>query len=286
MPPLDGWGCFLLLRGGIAGYRSAAERSRMKRMASILRCALAAVLFLVSPTLAGAEPPGAQALIERHRREKSPVWVDGDTATFFYRGEADRVDVMFGGDTRPLSRVAGSDVWTLTVKLADLDRAVFSYRFIRMAKGRPAKKAAEPAVWRGPKAPPAPAESAELKGALKQFEIESRALGAPRKVTVYLPPGHGPRKSSRVVYAADGQAADQFARVLEPLVAAGRLPPVVLVGVHSGGYLGGSPDLMNYDPQKDLRLQEYFPGINRKRFSGHESFFPRIVNATGHRGSA
>jgi hypothetical protein len=26
--------------------------------------------------------------IERHAREKSPVWADGDTATFFHRGEA------------------------------------------------------------------------------------------------------------------------------------------------------------------------------------------------------
>jgi enterochelin esterase-like enzyme len=251
----------------------------MNPMLSNLRCAVVAVLLLVSPSLAWAEPPSAQTLIERQRQEKAQVWADGDIVTFFYRGEADQVDVMFGGDTRSLSKVADSDVWTLSVQLPDLDRAVFSYRFIAVAKGRQAEKQAESAVWRGRKAPPAAAECAKLKGTLKQFGIESRALGALRKVTVYLPPGHDPKKSCRVVYAADGQAIDRFARVLEPLVAAAQTPPIVIVGVHNGGYIGGPPDLKKYDPQKDLRLQEYFPGINPKRFSDHESFFCAEVPA-------
>ena len=252
-------------------------------MLSTLRWAVAAVLALGSPALAVAEPPGAQALIERQRREKSPVWADGDTVTFFYRGQADQVDVIFGGDIRALNRVADSDVWTLSVTLTDLERAVFSYRFILTAKDRPAERAAEPAVWRGPKAPPAAAECADLKGTLQQFEVASRVLDSTRKVTVYRPPGHDPKKASPVVYAADGEAIDRFARVVEPLIAAGQVPPVVLIGVHSGGYVGGTPDFKKYDAQKDLRAQEYFPGLNPKRFSDHESFFCTEVPAWAER---
>src|SRR5262249_54835179 len=156
------------------------------------RCRTAvAVLFMALPTLAAAEPPSAQDLIERHRRERSPVWTDGDTATFFYRGQADQVDVLFGADVRPLSRAADSGVWPSTVQPPALHRAFFSSRSPPTAKEHPAENPpAEPAVWRGPKAPPAATESAELKGSLEQFEVESKALGGQRKVTVYRPAGH------------------------------------------------------------------------------------------------
>ena len=40
----------------------------------------------------------------------------------------------------------------------------------------------------------------------------------------------------------DGQSVEEFARVLEPMVNAGRVPPVVIVGTHSGGYLGPPPN--------------------------------------------
>jgi enterochelin esterase-like enzyme len=249
-------------------------------MLSNARWPLVAVLFLAGLTTAAAEPPGAEALIERQREEKVPVWADGDTATFFYRGEADQVDVLFGGDTRPLRRIANSDVWTLAVHLPDLDRAAFSYRFIPKENHRPLKQpSGEPAVWRGPKAPPPAAEGAALQGTLQKLEIDSKALGSSRKVTVYRPPGHDPGAASRVVYAADGEAIDRFARVLEPLIAAGKVPPVVLVGVHSGGYVGGAPDLTAYDPKKDRRAQEYFPGLNARRFADHEAFFCTEVPA-------
>jgi enterochelin esterase-like enzyme len=244
-----------------------------------LGCTVVAILLLAGPAFAGAQQPSAQELIERHAREKSPVWADGDALTFFYRGEAEQVDVMFGGDLRALRRIADSDVWTVRVKLADLDRGVFSYHFIRTPKDRPA----EPANWRGPNAPPAAAHCAELRGTLKSCEIDGKALGARRKATVYLPPGHDSKKPVRVVYAADGEAIERFARVLEPLIAAGRVAPVAIIGVHSGGYVGGAPDWKNYDQKKDLRLQEYFPGINPKRFADHESFFCAEVPAWAER---
>jgi enterochelin esterase-like enzyme len=242
-------------------------------MPSNLRWSVAAILLIEGPTLAGSEPPHAQALIERHCSEKSPVWADGDNLTFFYRGQATQVDVLFGGDIRPLQRVDESDVWSLTVKRPDLERAVVTYRFMPKPKDPAAGSPSAEAVWRGPKAPRAAAECGKLRGALEQFEVESKALGTRRKATVYRPPGHDPMKPSRVVYAADGQAIDRFARVLEALIASGRVPPVVLVGVHSGGYVGGGPDFKHYDPKKDLRLQEYFPGVNAQRFADHERFF-------------
>jgi enterochelin esterase-like enzyme len=243
------------------------------------RWTLLGVLFLAGPSAALAEPPSAEALIERHAKEKAAVWTDGDTATFFHRGEAQSVDVLFGGDIRPLRRVADSDVWTLAVKLPELERAVFSYRFIPTTKDAPGKQAVDPAVWRGPKADPPAAECAKLTGSLQHAEIDSQALGRPRKVTVYRPAGHDTAKPSPVVCAADGEAIERFARIAEPLIAAGKVPPIVIVGVHSGGYAGGAADLKNYDVKKDLRAQEYFPTIDGQRFADHEKFFCTEVPA-------
>ena len=111
------------------------------------------------------------------------------------------------------------------------------------------------------------------RGSLKTFEIESKALDARRKLTVYLPPEFGPGRARCVVYAADGEQMDRYACFLEPLITAHKLPPTVVVGVHSGGYVGGAPDYKNYDTKKDMRAQEYFPGINSERFAKHEIFF-------------
>src|ERR1700722_1155624 len=122
----------------------------MTEMPSRLVWTFAALALLGSSVRALAEPPKATALIECQRKEESPVWADGDTATFYYRGPADEVQVIFGGDFRPLKRIAGSDVWTLAVTLPDLDQAVFSYNFISTVKGRPSQmSSAKPGVWRG-----------------------------------------------------------------------------------------------------------------------------------------
>jgi enterochelin esterase-like enzyme len=251
----------------------------MTEMPSRLVWTFAALALLGSSVRALAEPPKATALIECQRKEESPVWADGDTATFYYRGPADEVQVIFGGDFRPLKRIAGSDVWTLAVTLPDLDQAVFSYTFVPTVKGRPSPmSSAKSGVWRGTKAPAAAKECQQFKGTLTTHDIQSPALGVPRKLTVYVPPLHDAHKHNSAIYAADGESIGQFARVLEPLITSGRVPPIVLIGVHSGGYLGVR-DFGNYDTRKDLRGQEYFPGINPKRFADHESFFIAEVPA-------
>ena len=78
----------------------------------------------------------------------------------------------------------------------------------------------------------------------------------------------------------DGQSVEDFARVLEPMVAAGRVPAVVIVGTHSGGYLGPPPKGPgDYDGSKDLRSLEYVPGLDAKWFADHETFFVEEVPA-------
>ena len=209
--------------------------------------------------LAWADEPNVEVLSARFDREKSPVWADGDTATFFYRGEAERVEVIAGGDFKSLTRIPSSNAWTVAVKLPDLERAVISYYFTVTKNGsRQNSTTRLEGVWRGPKAPEPAAETAELRGSLKTLEIESNALGMRRKLTVYLPQGFEPAKPHRVIYAADGEGTERFARVLEPLIVTSKLPPIVMVGAHGGGYEGVRPT---------SRI------TTRRKTSGHKSTF-------------
>lgn len=77
-----------------------------------------------------------------------------------------------------------------------------------------------------------------------------------RPVTVYLPrdPPQG------IVFAGDGQLISQWGGVLEAV----GVPPTMIVGAHRL-------------EDETLRLQEYSPGFEPRRFAAHEQFFVEEV---------
>ncbi len=77
-----------------------------------------------------------------------------------------------------------------------------------------------------------------------------------RKVTAYLPPD----SPEAVVFAGDGQLISQWGE----FVAAASVPSTMIVGVHRLA-------------DETLRLHEYAPGFDPKRFAAHETFFVRDV---------
>jgi enterochelin esterase-like enzyme len=77
-----------------------------------------------------------------------------------------------------------------------------------------------------------------------------------RQVTVYLPPD----PPEAVVFAGDGQLISQWGE----FVAAADVPPTMIVGVHQLA-------------DETLRLHEYSPGFDPKRFAAHETFFVEDV---------
>jgi enterochelin esterase-like enzyme len=220
-------------------------------------------LLLPIALWSGPDGPTAQALIARRAKEKSPIWVDGAALTLFYRGEAAEVAFYFGGMSQKLRRLPDSDVWTGSITKPDAPKAVFEYAFVTGKTGRPHFQ-----LWRGPQAPPAPAVADKLTGHEKTFDFDSKALGGKRQVRVYLPPGHDKNRTYPVVFATDGQTHSE---VLEPLILAGKVPPLIVVGAASGGYLR--------DVQKNLRTLEYIPGLDADRFARHERFFTEELPA-------
>lgn len=70
------------------------------------------------------------------------------------------------------------------------------------------------------------------------FTLESRVLLETRRINVFIPPGHDDSAAAPlpVLYMPDGGTAEDFPHVAETvqtLVAAGRMPPVLLVGIEN-----------------------------------------------------
>src|SRR5262245_10290778 len=77
-----------------------------------------------------------------------------------------------------------------------------------------------------------------------------------REVTVYVPP----EPLQAVVFAGDGQLISQWGGIIE----AADVPATMIVGAH------------RLDDET-LRLQEYSPGFDPRRFAAHEQFFVEEV---------
>jgi enterochelin esterase-like enzyme len=101
----------------------------------------------------------------------------------------------------------------------------------------------------GPGARPGSPRAAPAAG---ELVTETLDYDGGRQVTVYVPPD----PPQAVVFAGDGQRVPRWGGALE---AAG-VPSVMIVGVH------GLAD-------ETLRLREYSPVFDAKRFAAHERFF-------------
>jgi len=88
------------------------------------------------------------------------------------------------------------------------------------------------------------------------FVTETFGYDGGRQVTVYVPP----EPPEALVFAGDGQVISQWGRLLERA----DVPPTMIVGVHRPA-------------DETLRLHEYSPGFDPRRFAAHEQFFVEDV---------
>jgi enterochelin esterase-like enzyme len=211
-------------------------------------------------------PRDAAGLRERLGDSRYVLWAEDDVLHVLWRGAAEQV-VLGGGVQVPMWPVEdAAGLWEASLRVRRLDEAVITVMVIGLGAadlpfGRPVT---DMMTWRGPRAPAGPAAGEgpiELAGEVREHTIESVPLRGPREVTVYVPPGTAGPLPGCVL--ADGQSVPGFARVLEPAIASGAAPPVVLVGVHSAE---GHAD------RSDLRAQEYLPRHRPRRFAAHLSF--------------
>lgn len=186
-------------------------------------------------------------LAERAERAGSPVWLDGEELTFLVRAQATNVR-LYCGIQMDMQRLATSDTWALTVRSTALVRAIFSYTFI-IDGIFPIGQTVQ--VWHGPLAPAPVARATTLTGTVRLERCFSAALGMERDLTISMPPGHTVPGNYPVVYAADGESVGGLAQVVEPLITTGAIPPIIIVGMHSG--------------DSDSRAREYLPHLGLGR---------------------
>jgi enterochelin esterase-like enzyme len=194
----------------------------------------------------------------RGRLSEGPlvVWGEDDVLHVLWQGPKAR---LVAGVQLPMWPVEGADdLWELSVRIRRLDAAVIGVVALPVdgAGGQPVER-----IWHGPRAQPAPPAAEPLAGSLTERTVDSENLGGPRDITVYRPPG--PPGPMPLCLLADGQVVPEHARILEPAITSGALPPVMLVGLHSDTTSGHYPD---------GRSREYLPEIDPPRFDAHLDF--------------
>ncbi len=196
--------------------------------------------------------------------EGRPAWADEDVLTFAV--EADGPVVVT--PVFPIQTwAAGDGLQVLQVRVERLDEAVITYTFTPVAGGAgpiDVRRGSHDGRFRGPLAPPELPSNDPLVGSTFDHAVESDALGGPRRVTVYRPPGHQAGDDLPVVYATDGNLFAPYARRLDAAIEDGTCPPVVVVAAHAAP--------MN-PIEGNIRALEYLQGFDAERFAAHQRFF-------------
>ncbi len=198
-----------------------------------------------------------EAEARRALGERSTVWIaDGDRFVVFARRPGDRV-LLCCATSAPMDRIGQTDLWSVTLKVRDLDRAVIDVLVNQDPANTPLPQ------YRGPRAAPDPAMAETLSGGVTDEFIDSPAAGERRKLSIYTPPGFDPARRYPVVYMPDGQVLEGYGRMLDPLILAGKVRPVVLVGLWPNQ---GAADV-------NWRRLEWVVGADPARFARVEAFF-------------
>ena len=207
--------------------------------------------------------PDPAELRARMAAEGASAWADGDILTFVT--EADHpvaVTPVFPIETWAV----GDGLQVLQVRVERLDEAVITFTFTPTSgpAAMSFRRGSHDGRFRGSAAPEELASNDPVVGTTFDNAVESDALGEPRTVTVYRPPGHRPGDEVPVVYATDGNMFAPYARRLDAAVEAGWCPPVVVVAAHAAP--------MN-QVQGNIRALEYLQGFDTERFDAHQRFF-------------
>ncbi len=227
-----------------------------------------------------AAPPvldEAEAL-RRLGEASSAAWIEDGVLFAVVRAEADAVQLL-AAVQKPLDCLDAPGLWGGAFPLDRADEAAMSCGFAIQTGDTVERRHDTPPI-RGPHARPAPKIADPLRGTVTTHVIESRSLGAARSLHVYLPPAVPAEAIRQVVFLADGQAAANYATVVEPLVVTGTIPPTAIVGVASDTSGGAG------DPANDFRAMEYLKGFDElvdgadpERFDRHWRLFTEEVPA-------
>lgn len=208
--------------------------------------------------------PDFDAVDVAARLGEKPVgyWIDGEVLRIAARAEhSPKLCCTFQNRMDWIGKTDKGAVWGLQFHLPHIAETQFELRLL--------DNSAAALNYSGPLAPEL-AKVAVLTGRLEDMEIDGARLGGKRMVSVYRPQGAAPEGGFPVVYMADG-SAQWMANYLEPLIAAGLVQPMVLVGIDNGrdqrsaeyllGWRGGDD---SYRHHEAFVLDEVMPLVERQ----------------------
>jgi enterochelin esterase family protein len=223
-------------------------------------------------------------------QDKAPLVepVPGDDqlrrVTFLWRGGAEASQVTLDGQIppdsqdSPLTRLANTDVWFLTLRLPATAR--FTYGFNRPGK-RQSVDPLNPRRFRSysfaelPAAPPQSWIAVQPdvpKGTVRPEKLRSENLKEERSVSIYTPPGYDPKTGSYgLLVLFDGEkhlGPTPIPTILDNLVAAKKIRPLVAILVDNPSEESRNRDLECYPPFADFLAKELVPWARQRyRFS-------------------
>ena len=194
-----------------------------------------------------AEMNGKAPLIEPIPGDSEFRWI-----TFIWRGDETTREIVIYGEppSKPTKRVAhleGSDLWFVTDRIPKDSRFGYAFQInggpIQLDPLNPRSLAGR-SVVELPDAPPQPwilPQPDAPKGVRIQLTVKSKVLDEERALAVYTPPGYSPKnKPYGLLVVFDGESygysdhsAIQTPLILDNLLAARRIPPIIAVFVNS-----------------------------------------------------
>jgi enterochelin esterase family protein len=206
---------------------------------------------------------------------------EGRFTTFVYRGEADAVFLghwIFGlPSAQEFQRIEGTDLWYLVMELPPASRV--EYKLQKVLQGRMEwlldplnpRRASDPfgdnsvsstegyevPEWTVP-------DPVSRPGTLKEMVFESRALGGPRRVVLYLPARFRPTRRYDLLVVHDGPeylAYSGMKTVLDNLIYRLEIPGLIVAFTHPEKRL---VEYANYEPHARYLAEELVPFLEKE----------------------
>jgi len=205
-----------------------------------------------------------ETLLEQFGNRSEGLLHEGDRLTFMFRTNAREATLttMIGA---PFQRIGRDGPYLGQVVIPDSDRLLMSYSFAENEEN--GWKSLR--HYRGPNAPEIPISVTPLHGEHLKLELESKHLGETRGVEIYVPKVNT-KTPLPVVYLTDGQSLSKYVGALDWKIRAGQLAPLLVVGVHNGGYVGNRDKIQSYE--FDHRAKEYLALTEDERYEKHSRF--------------
>lgn len=231
--------------------------------------------------LAGGAPDAAA--VDAFLAAQPIPLVEGDRATFLYRGEAERVALthwIFGlPSSQPFERLAGTDLWSFELEVPEGSRIEYKIEVTVGGETRWIQDPLNPLEARDPfgansvlqahgyRTPGwARPDPNARRGELRELAVESRAFGETRPVRVYLPARLRYTRRYPLLVVHDGEDFLRYAdlrTVLDNLIERLEIPPLVVALTQAGERLieyAGDPRHGRFLAEElPARLEEAFP---------------------------